>query len=73
VARKRRKDLNDKVRKLIAELSTIPEKLARFIQDPKAVMEAAKIPKKHRVGVRDAVALEFSERLALLMSYHQHY
>jgi hypothetical protein len=73
VAKQRKKNSKDPVKKLLAELSKLPNKLARFIQNPDGVMDEENIPRKDRVYVRDAVALKFSKRLVRLMSYHEHH
>jgi hypothetical protein len=50
-------------KKFLAELASDPEKLGKFILDPEAVMNQAKISKKDRTMIKNAVAHFIHEKL----------
>jgi hypothetical protein len=50
-------------KRFLAELATDAEKLGRFILDPEGVMNAAKINKKDRLHIKNAIAHYVHERL----------
>ncbi len=50
-------------KKFLAELATNPEKLGKFILDPEGVMNAEKVPKEHRMHIKNALAHEIHRRL----------
>jgi hypothetical protein len=73
VAKKSPNDFEKLVDELLTDITTDAEKLASFIKDPGSFMKKAKIPKKLRVRIRDAVALKVSKGLVRLMSFHEHH
>ena len=48
----------------LAEIASDPEKLGRFILDPEGTMNAAKIEKKHRIHIKNAIAHQVNLALA---------
>lgn len=51
-------------KQFLAEIATDPEKLGRFILNPERVMNEAKIPKKDRVHIKNAIATVVHKKLA---------
>jgi hypothetical protein len=51
-------------KKFLAEIASDPAKLGRFIHDPEGLMDELKVPKQHRVHIRNAIAQEVHKRLA---------
>jgi hypothetical protein len=51
-------------RQFLTEMATDPEKLGKFILDPEVAMDEAKIAKKDRDQIRNAIAYHVHQKLA---------
>jgi hypothetical protein len=60
VAKKSRKK---SPKEFMTEVATDPEKLGKFILDPEAAMDEAKITKKERIHIKNALAHYVHEKL----------
>jgi hypothetical protein len=52
------------VKQFLRDLATDAEKLGKFIKNPEKLMNQAGIDKKHRIHIRNSVALEVCKKLA---------
>jgi hypothetical protein len=58
-----RKTAKKTPQQFMAEIATDAEKLGQFILDPEAAMDAAKITKKERTHIKNAIAHYVHEKL----------
>ena len=56
-------------KQFLTEIASDPKKLANFIVNPEAAMNAAKIEPKHRPHIKQAIAHEVYKRLTIPEAY----
>ncbi len=65
MAKKKARKGKKNSKQFLTEIATDPHKLGRFIHDPEGMMDAAKVSRKDRVHIRNAIAHAVHKQLAL--------